>query len=84
MVSEPDWCPQDVWDSATATLHPAMTHQVPIDRSPLLMAQRIGIARAILAERERCATLARDFSEYYHGPEEEFLDGLYNTVRGNV
>lgn len=65
-MSKPDWCPQDVWDAAikvhgnteydevvaragtTEELHAACDHDVS------------DIARAILAERERCRAIANE------------------------
>lgn len=46
MSDKPDWCPQDVWNIAC--------------RLGTIDATREPIARAILAERERCARAAAE------------------------
>lgn len=55
-MSKPEDIPQDIWDSAYETLHPLVREQYEI--SPFSQVQHYGIARAILAERERCSKIA--------------------------
>ena len=50
-MTKPEDIPQDVWDASFAALLPIVRNQY--ETSPMAMVQHLGIARAILAERER-------------------------------
>jgi hypothetical protein len=54
----PDGIPQDVWDGAKDAYAPGFVTE-PKSKVTLEKVERI--ARAILAERERCAKIARNF-----------------------
>lgn len=66
-MSKPYDIPQDIWDTAYEALHPLIKEQYKT--SPFSMTQHLGMARAILAERERCARLAETRS-----PDDDSLD----------
>lgn len=51
-MTRPQWCPQDVWDRARK---PARISSAPHNTPEIA---RAVIARAILAEHERCAAVA--------------------------
>lgn len=54
-MTRPEDIPQDIWDTAFHALHPLVREQY--ETSPFAMVQHLGLARAILAERERCAQI---------------------------
>lgn len=67
-MSRPEDIPEDVWEAAgqTVALMP--------DRPPFKIDVQGAIARAILAERERCAKIVEDY------PPEGFFDVLYSRT----
>lgn len=64
-MSKPDDIPQDVWDRAAML----WGHEA-----------RIGIARAIMAERERCAAAAEQRGKELREP--AIGSDIGNTIRG--
>lgn len=52
-MSRPDDVPEDVWEEAGLAMSPAWLNS----ETPAYFVQRVGIARALLAERERCAKI---------------------------
>lgn len=53
-MSKPEWCPQDVWDETGKVLDGYLYSPMSADEA---------IARAILAERERCSDQVRDLAD---------------------
>jgi hypothetical protein len=67
----PDHIPQDIWDAAKRELLLANTkaHMLGIETDPLEC-----LSSAILAERERCAKIARNFFPPAHTYASEYAD----------
>jgi hypothetical protein len=61
----PDGIPEDVWQSALKATHDAIeAHQTGFYASKAALDTLLEVhARAILAERERCAVLVRDYPD---------------------
>lgn len=55
-MTKPDWCPQDVWEAAGLAL---LGWTIDDGTHAQFDACRASVARAILAERERCAAVCR-------------------------
>lgn len=55
-MSRPEDIPQDVWDAAFAAMPPI--NRDAYETSPYAMVLHLGFARAIMAERDRCARIA--------------------------
>ncbi len=55
-MNKPEDIPQDVWTTAFDALHPQI--QSEVTSSPFAHVLQVGMAKAILAERERCYTIA--------------------------
>lgn len=71
-MTKPDDIPQDVWDAAVA-----VGDLIPNGDGDAVTVCTGDIARAILAEREACASLARTADEYlFH---DDRLEGLSNA-----
>lgn len=66
-MTRPEWCPQDVWEAAIKCAETVLRN-LPDDGD---LSMEVGfIARAILAERQRCADKAR--SGYPDGTEDDY------------
>lgn len=70
-MTRPDWCPENVWEAADETHHLMSTL-----RNPGREAETAEIARAIFAERERCAKIADDLAHLYRA--------IAAAIRGGV
>jgi hypothetical protein len=74
-MTRPDWCPQDVWEKAVCYL--------VVD-----VQDHKAIARAILAERERCAqrvlAYAGDAGEQNDPPEIRHLAAIVRAIRAGT
>lgn len=55
-MTKPDWCPQDVWEATASVPGVGGGHEM----QGYIQSVREGASRAILAERERCAEVARN------------------------
>lgn len=60
-MTRPEDIPADVWDRAFDALHPEI--QRGVTSSPFAYVLQVGMAKAILAERERCCKYATDQAE---------------------
>lgn len=69
--------PKDVMKSARAWADDAM---MSAHSGQLLEPVRDAIARAILAERERCSIVAYDYASTYS---ERIADGIYEAIRSS-
>lgn len=80
-MTRPEDIPQDIWDTAFEALHPLVRKQYEI--SPFSMVQHLGMARAILAERERCAKILMTRHEN-HPQNGEQWDGTFYDLAEEI
>lgn len=71
---KPDWCPQGIWEAASKAVPPYVSSNIIAE-----------IARALIAEREACASLADDHSQALRGNFDRSsaiaVEGIANAIR---
>lgn len=87
-MSKPDWCPEDVRDAAQSVYFDLQAVNLYNPEESLSDREEQedieDIARAILAERERCAVIAQEAANEADGGEYYIASKIATIIRGTA